>query len=106
MVFLRVPLEAQCPQQIVLASLQQLVEDVEAPLAVALVHHAGLLQQVVQEVTPHRQPLREVRERDGGGVRTVTGSFSMWSWRKMIASNPLNAGKCLAVAREYVNSTS
>lgn len=57
LVLLGVPLQAQAPQQVLLPSLDQLVEDVEVPLAVVLVHHAGLLQQVVDDVASHRGSL-------------------------------------------------
>lgn len=50
LVLLRVPLQAQAPQQILLPSLDQLVKNVKVPLPVVLVDNAGLLQQVVDYV--------------------------------------------------------
>lgn len=50
LVLLRVPLQAQAPQQILLPSLDQLVKNVKVPLPMVLVDNAGLLQQVVDDV--------------------------------------------------------
>lgn len=61
MILLWVLLEAQPPQQVLLPSFQQLVEDVEVPLAVVLVHNSGFLQEVVQDVAPDRSPLNQSR---------------------------------------------
>lgn len=57
LVLLGVPLQAQAPQQVFLSSLNQLIEDVEVPLPVVLVNHAGLFQQVVDDVASHRGAL-------------------------------------------------
>lgn len=69
LVLLRVPLQAQPPQQVLLPSLDQLVENVEVPLPMVLVDHAGLLQQVVDDVASHRGTLSTGQrpEREGGG---------------------------------------
>lgn len=56
---LAVSLQAQPPQQVLFSSLHQLVENVEIPLTVVLVDHAGLLQQVAQDVTADCTALRE-----------------------------------------------
>lgn len=56
---LGVPIQAQPPQQVLLPTLDQLVEDVEVALAVVLVDHPRLLQQVVVDVATHRRPLEE-----------------------------------------------
>lgn len=61
MILLWVLLKAQPPEQVLLPSLQQLVEDVEVPLAVVLVHNSGFLQEVVQDVAPNRSPLNQTR---------------------------------------------
>lgn len=61
MILLGVLLKAQPPQQILLPSFQQLVEDVEVPLTVVLVHNSGFLQEVVQDVAPNRSPLKQTR---------------------------------------------
>lgn len=53
LVLLRVPLQAQASQQVLFPSLDQLIENVEVPLPVVLVDHAGLLQQVVDDVASH-----------------------------------------------------
>lgn len=85
MVLLRVPLQAQAPQQVLLPTLNQLIEDVKVSLAVVLVDHSGLLQQVVDDVTPNGRALstgqrpwmegRTGRERGGVGVlRSHEGS--------------------------------
>lgn len=69
LVLLSVPLQAQPPQQVLLPSLDQLVENVEVPLPVVLVDHAGLLQQVIDDVASHRGtlPTGQRPEREGGG---------------------------------------
>lgn len=59
-VALRVPLQSQRGKQVVVPSIQELVEDVEVPLTVVLVHDARLLQQVVQDVTAYWRPLEGV----------------------------------------------
>lgn len=73
LVLLGVPLQAQTSQQVLLPSLNQLIEDVEVPLPVVLVNHTGLLQQVVDDVASHRGALPTCRwperERGGGGER-------------------------------------
>lgn len=51
-VMLGVSLQAQLVQEVVLSSLHKLVEDVEVPLPVILMHDPRLLQQVVQDMTP------------------------------------------------------
>lgn len=53
LVLLRVPLQAQPSQQVLFPSLNQLIENVEVSLSVILVDHAGLLQQVVDDVASH-----------------------------------------------------
>lgn len=57
-VALGVSFQAQPAQRLLLTPLQQLVEDVEVPLPVILVHHAGLLQEVTEDVATHRGTLR------------------------------------------------
>lgn len=57
LVLLGVPLQAQASQQVLLSSLDQLIEDVEVPLPVVLVNHPGLFQQVVDDVASHRGAL-------------------------------------------------
>lgn len=73
LVLLGVPLQAQTSQQVLLSSLDQLIEDVEVPLPVVLVNHAGLFQQVVDDVASYRGALpacqRPERERGGGVER-------------------------------------
>ncbi|TNN56669.1 hypothetical protein EYF80_033096 [Liparis tanakae] len=61
-VALAASLQAQAVQQLLLSSLQQLVEDVEVSLSVVLMHDSGLLQQVVEDVSPDRVPLPEGTE--------------------------------------------
>lgn len=56
---LAVSLQAEPAEQILLSSLHQLIEDVEVSLSVVLVDHAGLLQQVAQDVTANCTALRE-----------------------------------------------
>lgn len=58
-VMLAFSLQAEPAEQILLSSLHQLVEDVEVSLSVVLVDHAGLLQQVAQDVTANCTTLRE-----------------------------------------------
>lgn len=65
LIFLRVSFQFQCTEQIIVSSIQELIEDVEVPLAVVLVHHPRFLQQVVQDVSPHWCPLEEVTRKDG-----------------------------------------
>lgn len=57
LVLLSVPLQAQTPQQVLLPSFNQLIENVEVPLSMVLVDHAGLLQQVVDDVASHWRAL-------------------------------------------------
>lgn len=57
-VVLAVSLQAEPAKQIFLSSLHQLIEDVEVSLPVVLVDHAGLLQQVTQDVTTNCTTLR------------------------------------------------
>lgn len=64
LVLLTVPLQAQAPQQVLLPSFDQLIENVEVPLSVVLVDHAGLLQQVVDDVASNWCALPP-RERPG-----------------------------------------
>lgn len=73
LVLLGVPLQAQAPQQVLLSSLDQLIEDVEVPLPVVLVNHAGLFQQVVDDVAPHRSALMACRRPERGGGRERGG---------------------------------
>ena len=49
-----VSLKTELVQKIFLSSLHQLVEDVEVPLSVVLMHHPGLLQQIVEDVSAQR----------------------------------------------------
>lgn len=56
---LAVPLQAEPAEQTFLSSLHQLVENVKVSLSVVLVDHAGLLQQVTQDVTPNCTTLGE-----------------------------------------------
>lgn len=56
---LAVPLQAEPTKQIFFSSLHQLIEDVEVSLAVVLVDHTGLLQQVTQDMTTNCSTLRE-----------------------------------------------
>lgn len=69
LVLLSVPLQTQAPQQVLLASFNQLIENVEVPLAVVLVDHARLLQQVVDDVASHgcALPPRQRPRRAGCG---------------------------------------
>lgn len=55
---LAVSLQAEPAEQIFLSSLHQLIEDVKVPLSVVLVHHAGFLQQITQDVTADCTTLR------------------------------------------------
>lgn len=55
-------LQPQPPEQVFLPSLQQLVEYMEIPLAVILVHHPGLLKEVVQDVAPNGSPLNQGKQ--------------------------------------------
>lgn len=57
LVLLCVLFQAQPPQQIILSSFNELIEDVEVPLAMALVYDAWFLQQVIYDVTPYRSTL-------------------------------------------------
>lgn len=63
LVLLWVSLKVQIIEQVVICSVQELIEDVKVPLAVVLVHNAGFLQQVVQDVTAHWCPLEEVPQK-------------------------------------------
>lgn len=65
LVLLWVSLKVQFIEQVVVCSIQELIEDVEVPLAVVLVHNPRFLQQVVQDVTAHRRSLGEVPQNDG-----------------------------------------
>lgn len=68
-VALGVALQAQPEQRLLLTPLQQLVEDVEVPLPVVLVHHSGLLQEVTEDVAAHGGPLwagKDVAAAQGG----------------------------------------
>lgn len=56
---LAVSLQAEPAEQVFLPSLHQLIEDVEVSLAVVLVDHTGLLQQVTQDMTTNCTTLRE-----------------------------------------------
>lgn len=47
LVLLCVPLQAESPEQILLAALEELIENVEVSFSVALVHDTRFLQQVV-----------------------------------------------------------
>lgn len=51
------PLQTQLLQQGLIGAGQQLVEDVEVALAAHLGHHAGLLQEVVQDIAADRSAL-------------------------------------------------
>lgn len=62
MVVLRLSFQIQRGKQIVVSSIQKLIEDVEVPLTVVLVHYTGFFQQVVQDVTAHWCPLGGVTE--------------------------------------------
>lgn len=53
LVLLRVPLQAQAPQQVLLPTFDQLIENVEVPLSMILVDYARLLQQIVNDVASH-----------------------------------------------------
>lgn len=93
-VALRVPFQAQPAQQLLLAAFQQLVEDVEVPLPVVLVHHPGLLQQVTEDVAAHRRTLWP-----GQDVAAVQGA---WGWAPasplssaLLVSNPSAATSCV-----------
>lgn len=65
LVFLWVSLQIQFIEQVIVCSIQELIEDVEVPLTVVLVHNPRFLQQVVQDVTAHRRSLGEVAQNDG-----------------------------------------
>lgn len=64
-IFLRVSFQVQCVEQVIVRSIQELIEDVEVPLTLVLVHHSWFLQQVVQDVTAHRCPLGKISKQDG-----------------------------------------
>jgi hypothetical protein len=68
LVFLGVSLQSQLAEKVLFSSLEQLVENMEVPLAVVLVHNTGFLQQVVEDVATYRRPLGEVRNRDSQGT--------------------------------------
>lgn len=65
LVFLWVSLKVQFIEQVVVCSIQELIEDVEVPLTVVLVHNPRFLQQVVQDVPAHWRSLGEVPQNDG-----------------------------------------
>ena len=54
---MRVPLQAEASQQILLSSFNQLIENVEVPFPVVLVDNSGLFEQVIEDVTSHRGAL-------------------------------------------------
>lgn len=56
--------EVQRVEQVIVSSIQKLIEDVKVSLTVVLVHDTRFLQQVVQDVTTHRCPLEEVTQKD------------------------------------------
>lgn len=64
LVVLRVSLKVQRVKQVVIPSIQKLIEDVEVPLAVVLVYYTRFLQQVVQDVTANWCPLWKRMEGD------------------------------------------
>lgn len=70
MVVLRVSFQVQCVEQVVVPSIQKLVEDVEVPLTVVLVNYTGFLQQVVQDVSAHWCPLVTEKEKNGATVKS------------------------------------
>lgn len=74
-VMLAVSLQAEPAEQIFLPSLHQLIEDVEVSLAVVLVDHTGLLQQVTQDMTTDCTTLRE----KGHPQRLVNAENELWN---------------------------
>jgi hypothetical protein len=54
----RVSGEVEVGEELRVPTLQQLVEDVEVPLALCLVHNSRLLQEIVVDVTSHWGRLR------------------------------------------------
>lgn len=65
-VVLRVSFQTQCVKQVIITSIQKLIEDVEVPLTVVLVYYSGFFQQIVQDVTAHWCPLGKVRAESNG----------------------------------------
>lgn len=61
MILLGALFQAQPPQQVLLPSFQQLVENVEVSLPMILMHDSGFLQEVVQDVAPNRSSLNQTR---------------------------------------------
>lgn len=55
--------QPQSQQQRAVPRLQQLVEDMEVPLSMVLVHHPRLLQKVVQDVAANRSALNPGAQR-------------------------------------------
>lgn len=60
-VVLRVSLQVQRVEQVDVASIEELIEDVEVSFSVVLVHDSGFLQQVVQDVTSYWRSLKKVQ---------------------------------------------
>lgn len=82
-VALGVAFQAQPAQRLLFAPLQQLIENVEVPLPVVLVDHAGLLQEVTENVASHRGTLRAGRNRgttQGDGEWGPSSLLSPPSW--------------------------
>lgn len=77
LVLLRVPLQAESPEQILLAALEELIEDVEVSFSVALVHDTRFLQQVVKDVTPNGSTLPTGKANgNNGGTLTLTCTYT------------------------------
>lgn len=96
MILLWVLLKAQPPQQILLPSFQQLVEDVEVPLTVVLVHNSGFLQEVVQDVASNRSPLKQTRHMEMS-ISTEENVSASWEsvQRQDLKQKPTKAQKMI-----------
>lgn len=73
LVLLCVPLQAESPEQVLLATLNELIEDVEVSFSVALVHNTRFLQQVVYDVTPNWSTL-PTRKANGSNSGRLTST--------------------------------
>lgn len=74
-VLLRAASQPQPLQQLLLSPLQQLVEDVEVAFPGVLVHHAGFLNQVAQDVPTDRSALERAEpKRESSGATGGKGT--------------------------------
>lgn len=71
LVLLCVPLQPETPEQILLATLNELIEDVEVSFSVTLVHDTRFLQKVVKDLTPNWSTL-PTGKANGNNSRTLT----------------------------------